>query len=149
MTEYGSVALTHLDPRWQREFAINVGSIYLPEYILDLYLSAEPLETAGPNGEVNRIESWGNSSWASNLALCESPKAGEILEQWINEMRETPGPSLRAIERCLEIWQTRNTLRQMKMEVFQDLVAGRMSPDDLLLPQSPWVWKDGEYVQAE
>jgi hypothetical protein len=35
------------------------------------------------------------------------------------------------------------------MSVFEDLIAGRIIPDDLLLPQPSWVWKDGQYVQKD
>jgi len=117
----------------QNAFATDVGSIYLPEYILDLYLSPE----------------WNKNisvDLAFILALCESPKAGEILEKWNDMVSAANRPR---IERCFEIWRTRNAFRQMKMEIFQDLIAGRMVPDDLLFPQPAWVWKDGQYVQGE
>jgi hypothetical protein len=126
----------------QNAFALDGGSIHLPEYILDLYLSPENADGA----ELSRT----NNSWhalASIMALCESPKAGEILERWVEQ---APSGTVRQqTERNLEIWRTRNTLRQMRMEFFQDLIAGRMHPDDLLLPGPPWVWVDGQYVQAE
>jgi len=128
--EYG------INPQWNAHSLADIGSLHLPEYILDLYLSTEwehPLEWRQHNTDM-----------ASLLALCESPKAGTILERWLGEASTTARPR---IERSLEIWNTRNTLRQMRMEFFQDLVAGRIGPDDLLLPQPPWVWVDGEYVQ--
>jgi len=136
--EYGMTNFQH-----RNEFATDFGSIHIPhipEYILDLYLSPENAAGAELSSHNNR---W--IGLAPILALCESPKAGEILERWIDQ---APSATVRLrVERSLEIWRTRNTVRQMKMEVFQDLVAGRMSPDDLLLPQPPWVWVDGEYVQ--
>ena len=154
-TEYGSVSFDF--QRQRLNDAIEVGSIYLPEYIMDLYLSAKRI----PNGFIfignEPVYTGWSSNMASTLAVCESPKAKEILEKWLNEtnaeenvlMEEAVREAKRSLERCLEIWQTRNELRQRKMEVFQDLVAGRMSPDDLLLSQPAWVWKDGKYVQAE
>ena len=133
VTEFGAVDLRRI------EHTANVGSIHLPEYILDLYLCPEWSEMIRAN--------WGDRSGvASTLALCESPKAGEILERWVSETSLATRPR---VERCLEIWRTRYALRQMRMEFFQDLIAGRLGPDDLLLPQPPWVWIDGEYVQAE
>jgi len=80
------------------------------------------------------------------LAVCDLPKAGELLEKLFNEAGTARKP---LVERSLETWRTRNALRQRKMEIFRDLVAGRMVPDDLLFPQPPWVWKDGQYVQEE
>jgi len=116
----------------RNNFVAEVGSVYLPEYILDLYLSPEWNKNI-------------NIDLASALAFCESPKAGTILEQWVGMVSAVNKPR---VERSLEVWRTRSALRQKKMEVFQDLVSGRMVPDDLLLPQPPWVWKDGEYVQG-
>jgi len=139
-TEYGTFDL-RLNRR--SDFAVNVGSIHLPDYILDLLLSSEVTQAAEtPGGQVTTDR----TALASTLALCESPKAEEILEKWLAEVQALVKPQ---VERCLEIWRTRNALRQTKMAVFQDLVAGRIVPDDLLLPQPAWVWKDGEYVQAE
>ena len=106
------------------------GSHNLPDYLLDLYL-----ETSNVHLEIAQI-----------LAMGDSPKAGEILERWAPMVSDT---SRQRLERMLEHWQIRNTIRQIKMQVFQDLVAGNMSPDDLLLPQPVWVWRDGRYVQAE
>jgi len=168
LTEYGSVDLRRI------EFATEINSIYVPDHLLDLYLSPElapklpfevpseravaedGTETFRPRG---RIENFGI---AATLAFCESPRAGEILEKWLSGVNEAPGPDSDAkwvnetndkarprLERCLEIWQARNAMRQIKMEVFENLIAERMTPDDLLLPQPPWVWKDGEYVQID
>jgi hypothetical protein len=136
IAKYGAINLRRGD-----QHATNIGSVHLPEYILDLYLLPEDAEEE----ETPRVRV-GRNEMTLTLALCESPKAGEILERWLDVV----GPAARPrIERSLEIWNTRNTLRQMRMEFFQDLVAGRIGPDDLLLPQPAWVWIDGEYVQGE
>ena len=158
-SEYGSSPL-RMD--WRSAFAAHVGSTHVPEHFLDWYLSPEAVfeREVVVSGRIETVRHRRGMGipMASTLALCESPKAGEILEQWVEEVRTAERPedaipggiTLRAqIERCLEIWQTRNALRQMKIEIFQDLVAGRIGPDDLLLPQPPWVWVDGEYVQRE
>ncbi|MCL2745330.1 MAG: cbb3-type cytochrome c oxidase subunit I, partial [Planctomycetaceae bacterium] len=147
-TEYGYGTVSFRRDRWY-EFAVGAGSIYLPEYILDLYLSPEneaEVEVVGIDGKKEMVK-FGRgmgSTMASTLALCESPKAGEILEKWVNEASGAERPHF---ERHLELWRTRDALRQRKMEVFQDLIAGRKVPDDLLLVQPVWIWKDGKYVQ--
>ena len=105
----------------------------LPDYILDLFLPED-------GGAFPKVE------WSKGLAECDSPKAGEILERWSKEASVIAKPR---IERNLELWQTRSALRQKKMEFYREIISGRMHPDELLLPQPPWVWKEGEYVQAE
>ena len=124
-TEYVSA-----DLRGQSRFFVT-GSNNVPEYILDLILEH--------GSSVITVD------LALILALCPSPKAGEILEQWM-EAGESP---VTQVERSLEFWRTRNALQQRRVEIFGELLAGRMSPDDLLLPQPPWVWQDGQYVQGE
>jgi len=120
--------------RGERSFYSNRrGPNDLPDYILDLFLPEE-------GGAFPTVE------WSSGLAECDSPKASEILERWSKEASVVAKPR---IERSLEIWKTRSALRQKKMEFYREIIAGRMHPDDLLLPQPPWVWKDGQYVQAE
>jgi len=148
VNEYGEGVGTY----WHDdEYVFSAGSVYLPEYILDLYLDDDNFAP--------RI-SWYSGSGIDSLPrltntllpLCDSPKAGEILEKWLDEpdFQEMGSATMRrTVERSLEIWRTRNALRQRKMEVFRDLAAGRMAPDDLLLPQPPWVWRDGQYVQKE
>ena len=115
-----------------RDFSHITGSNNLPDYILDWFKE-----------ELNHEASM-YLPLPSILALCDSPKAEEILVQWLENANES---NRLPIARCLEIWRTRHTLRQMKMEFFQDLLAGRMSPDDLLLPQPAWVWGEEGYVQ--
>jgi len=140
-----------VNPRRGEQVA-DLGSLHLPDYILDFLLTNESTLTeegaSGSQVQVGgsqvQVVSFDRTGLASILALCESSKAGEILEKWLDE-----APTKQRVERCLEVWRTREAIRQMKMEMFQDIVAGRMSPDDLLLPQPPWVWKDGQYVQAE
>ena len=142
-SEYGTVNSR------RNESAVDFGSLYRPEYILDLYLSAGTTDGSEEAGEQRPRPpiNFNRADLAQTLALCDSPKAGEMLEKWANAPVPPGAVASPRIKRCLEIWQTRNALRQRKMEVFQDLVAGRMSPDDLLLPQPAWVWKDGKYVQ--
>jgi len=117
--------------------AVGFGSLHLPDYILDLYLEDS-------DGESDKVRQGG--AIASILALCDSPKAGQILERLASVQTEN---KTQFYERNLQTWQIRNAMRRIKMEIFQDLLSGRMSPDDLLLPQPAWVWKDGEYVQGE
>jgi len=91
------------------------------------------------------------SEIASRLVLCDSPKASEILEKWIeridNTLLDTAARS--SIEYYLKAWHMRRAIQQRQKEIFRDWVAGRMSPDDLLLPQPSWIWKDGQYVQKD
>jgi hypothetical protein len=122
----------------------DIGSVHLPEYILDLYSSPE--QETEVDGKMVKVNMADRVSASAMLALCDSPRAEEILAKWASEA--TAAWKLRA-ERFLEVWRIRNALRAKKMEFFQDLVAGRMTADDLLLPQPSWVWKDGEYVQGE
>jgi hypothetical protein len=110
-----------------RDFSYEMGANNLPEYILDLLME-------GSRVSVPQV-----------LALCDSPKAGEILEKWVNSTSLGNKPP--QLERYWEIWKTRHALRQKKMEVFQELLAGKISPDDLLFPTPSWIWTDGEYVQ--
>jgi hypothetical protein len=168
--EYGTIDLDTALRRFA--FTMEGSSMHLPDHLLDLYLDpdvAPKLPSEAPTEKIvledgtiasrpiMRIEDFG---LASTLAFCDSPKAGAILEKWVNGTNEEARPdpddqwinvankdARPRLERCLALWQARNTLRQKKMEVFQDLVAGRMVPDDLLLPQPPWVWKEGKYVQ--
>jgi len=145
MTEYSSLRL--LERRNNRygsreeEYSGGVGSINLPEYMLDWILTSKKPSSVGDEPLPVAFKVM-DTRWAWTLALCDSPKAGEILEKWASS------PNL-TYKECLETWRVRKALRQRKMEMFQDIVAGRMSPDDLLLPQPSWVWKDGKYVQTE
>ena len=115
------------------DFAYFMGTNNLPDYILD-WLKEEMED------EMFSLD----TLLAPILALCDSPKAEKILEQWLEKAAEL---SRSSITHCLEIWRTRHTLQQMKMEFFQDLLAGRMSPDDLFTTQPVWVWSEGTYVQ--
>lgn len=124
-TEYGQV-----NPLRYGESYHDTGSANLPEYLLDL------MESQSSNARTPEL--------ATTLALCESPRVGKILEKWLESASATAKPR---IERSLEIWRTRNTLRQKRMELFQNLVTGKTTPDELLLRQPPWTWKDGRYVQ--
>jgi len=134
LSEYGTVRFQRNDSK------PSAGSNYFPEHFLDLYLSSE-----GAFWEEVMNMSGGRLVLMQTLTFCESSKAGAILEKWRDEESNTARQ--RELDRSLEIWRTRNAMRQIKMEVVQDLIAGRMTPDDLLLPQPPWVWKNGEYVQ--
>ncbi len=114
----------------------RLGAAKLPDYLLDLIEEAASLGT----------EYGGSLDLGSTLALCDSPRAGKILEMWLGTVSAAQKPRW---ERYVEIWQTRNTLRQKRLELFADLVSGQLSPDDLLLKQPAWHWKEGKYVQAE
>jgi hypothetical protein len=107
------------------------GSMYLPDYILDM--CAELSE------EKDFRTGW-DSTFAPMLMMCDSPKAGEILEKWSSDAPAN-------VRRSWEIWRTRQAFHQRKLEVFEEIVAGRMSPDELLLSVKPWIWKEGRYVQ--
>ena len=126
--EYGGA-----NPFRPEESFYDTGLVNLPDYILDLC-------------KEKKYSHLGSDILAPTLALCDSPKAGEILEMWTNEA--SPGAKPR-VERCLKSWRTRSALRQKRMELFQDLVVGRIDPDDLLLQQPPWKWKGGQYIQGE
>ena len=128
-SEYGMV-----NPLRYGDSFNDTGSANLPDYLLDL------CENIGIQP--------GNDGFglSTTLALCDSPKAGALLEKWAAEVHTSAKPQF---QRCLEIWRTRNVLRQKKKELYHDLVADRITPDDLLLKQPPWVWKDGRYVQGE
>ena len=137
VNEYGGL-LRPLQPR-RETFETGIAS-NVPDYILDLYFHEGEVVPSGPQMMVSGF------SFASVLATCDSPKAGLILEKWV---AGSEGTAMRPqLERLLETYRARSALRQRKMEVFRDLAAGRVHPDDLLWQQSPWVWKDGEYVQG-
>lgn len=126
--EYGTINPVHFAES-------DTGSVNLPDYIFDLCESVE----------LKPIVPW-HYPLVTTLALCDSARAGELLEKWHAEASES---NKKQLERCLEIWRTRNELHRGKMKLFRDLVADRMKPDDLLLRQAPWVWKDGRYVQSQ
>jgi len=105
-------------------------TISLPDYLFELFADEDFAV---------------NSGLAQILGLCDSPKAGEILERWSGE--SLPWEYRRQVVWALEVWRTRVALRQRRVEVFEEIVAGRMSPDELLIPQPAWVWSEEGYVQ--
>ncbi|MCL2005872.1 MAG: hypothetical protein FWG73_06870 [Planctomycetaceae bacterium] len=120
----------------QRMPGSTAGSSYVPEYILELLLEFEDISDMGTNlGILSHV-----------LAMSSSPTAGKILEKW-NKI-EFSALVDRQVASCLEIWQTREAMRFRKMEIFENLLVGRMAPDDLLFEQPPWIWQDGQYVPA-
>lgn len=115
---------------------IDLGNEYylqtidLPEYLLDLMEGS-----GGPWIADNLL--------TSGLALCELPKAGKLLEKWA----ESDNKTLRQqAQQALEVWRVRDKIRQGRMELFNDLVAEKIRPDDLLYPTPSWIWKDGRYA---
>jgi hypothetical protein len=104
------------------------GIIDYPDYILDIF------ETLT---EVERTE------FISKLLLCPSPRAGQILEKWL----QTEDKILnQKIDHVLKIRQKRKMIREETKKLFYELVEEKIIPDDLLVPQTPWVWQDGKYV---
>ncbi|MDR2705626.1 MAG: hypothetical protein LBC02_07600, partial [Planctomycetaceae bacterium] len=79
---------------------------------------------------------------ATGLELCPSPRAEQILEKW----SQTKNP---IFIRNLENWRKRQEIREQTKKLFHELVEEKILPDDLLVPQTPWIWKDGKYVQQK
>jgi hypothetical protein len=147
-TDYTSVNLRRDGGEHSGRHFYDAGSNSVPEYILDLYLAEVPKKEAETSDKAVAVLGIPGASGVMPgiLALCDSPKSKEILEKWIGEATAIAKPRL---ERCLEIWKARSNLRATKMEIFQELLSGKISPDDLLYPEPAWKWKDGAYVQGE
>jgi hypothetical protein len=106
------------------------SSVELPDFILDLFETAEETEIF---------------VLAERLASCSSPKAQHLLEKWTH----TENKTLKSwVMRYLKFWKTNQTIREQKKELFRKLVEEKLTPDDLLLPQNPWVWKNDQYVEV-
>lgn len=105
-------------------------TIDLPEYLLDLFDRS--------------VSTWViENSLAPGLSLCESAKAGKLLEKWAGSDGKEIGPQT---HKALEVWRIRDSIRRRHMELFEDLITEKIRPDDLLIPTPPWIWKDGRYV---
>lgn len=110
-------------------------SITIPEYLLDLMEES--------SGE---FFGYDTSPAAPLLAMCESPRAGKILEKW----SESEQPLFRERSQwALKIWNGKDRIRKDRMELFEGMIQGKIRPDDLLPPETPWIWKDDRYVQAD
>ncbi|MDR0704086.1 MAG: hypothetical protein LBF88_03780 [Planctomycetaceae bacterium] len=102
-----------------------------PDYILDIFERLNEEEMS----EISEI--------VSELMLCPSPRAEQILEKW----SQTENKFLKQkITHSLKVWQQRKMIREQNKKLFYELVEEKIMPDDLLVPQTPWVWKDGKYV---
>jgi hypothetical protein len=112
----------------------------LPDFIFDI-LEIKNTENS-PQG-IMFIKK--ETTWSPILALCLSPRAGQILEKWANA--EEDNKQKQIYLRDLEIWRKRKEIQEQNKELFHKLVEGKILPDDLLVPLAPWVWKDGQYVQ--
>jgi hypothetical protein len=103
-------------------------SINYPDYILDI------IETLNEKECVELV---------SGLVLCSFPRAEQILEKW----SQTENEQLKQkITHCLKIRQQRKMIGERTKELFYELVEEKIQPDDLLVSQTPYVWKDGKYV---
>jgi hypothetical protein len=81
---------------------------------------------------------------ALRLGSCPSPRAEQILEKW----SQTENPiEKQHFTRNLENWRKRKEIQEQTKKLFHGLVEEKIMPDDLLVPQTPWVWKDGKYVR--
>lgn len=81
---------------------------------------------------------------ALRLEFCLSPRVEQILEKW--SQTENPIEQQR-FTHALENWRKRKEIQEQTKKLFHELVEEKILPDDLLTPQTPWVWKDGKYVQ--
>jgi hypothetical protein len=105
------------------------ASINYPDYILDIF------ETLNEEERAELIP---------GLALCPSPRVEQILEKW----SQTDDEMLKQkITHSLKIRQQRKMIREQSKKLFHELIEEKIQPDDLLVPQTLWVWKDGKYEQ--
>jgi hypothetical protein len=79
---------------------------------------------------------------ASSLALCSSPRAEQILEKWSQENQTGKQHFISNLEN----WRKQKKLQEQTKKLFHELVEEKITPDDLLPPQTPWVWKENKYV---
>ena len=72
------------------------------------------------------------------------PGAADLVETWSHSedkrLRERATDALAAI-------RMRERIRTQSRELLMQLVAGKITPDDLLPKTAPWVWENGKYVQ--
>jgi hypothetical protein len=78
------------------------------------------------------------------LSNVETPEAVALLTKW--SQSESSLLKRRASE-SLEFLSLRMKLKTDRRRLFADLVSGKITPDDLLLPTKPFVWKEGKYVE--
>ncbi len=80
----------------------------------------------------------------SLLADVETPEAVALLKKWSSSSSSLL--KRRATE-SLDILSARMKLKEDRRKLFADLVAGKITPDDLLLPTKPFVWDGEKYVR--
>lgn len=74
----------------------------------------------------------------------ETTGLAKLVEKW----SESDDPQLaEAANDAIAAIQMRERIREQSRELFLQIVAGEMTPDDLLPESEPWVWHDGKYVR--
>jgi len=81
---------------------------------------------------------------ARRLLSEDSPESVAVLRKW----SESDNKRLKtAATESLEGLLFRQKIRDESKQLFHELVAGTITPDDLLPKTQPWVWEDGKYIQ--
>lgn len=80
---------------------------------------------------------------AGVLARIDSDEARTLLDRWVDDSDEGVRQAARS---ALEIHKKREEESQTRLRQYADLLAGKIKPDDLLAPATPWVWNGETYV---
>ena len=88
-------------------------------------------------------ERWGGMRL---LAKIGSPEAWDLLDAWAQD--GSPAMKDRARD-IAEKSRERHAEEQERIQLAEDLIAGRIKPDDLLPPQKAYVWNGDDYVEEE
>jgi hypothetical protein len=117
-------------------------SIDCPDYIFDVL---EKLQSGVIDDDIYYEKGLTQGALSSFVVYCSSPRAGQLLEKWSQtEDKEQK----QGFTENLKLWHKRKEIQEQKKELFHKLVEGKILPDELLTPQSPWVWKENGYVQV-
>ncbi|GHT21946.1 hypothetical protein FACS189419_03710 [Planctomycetales bacterium] len=107
----------------------------LPDWFLDLLQTAEEKGVAG-------LLFGRDEGLNYHLEDGVSPKIGEMLTKWSkSENRRLAADAADALRN----WNFHRELENNKKQWFADLIAGKITPDDLLPPEPKWTWTDSGY----
>jgi hypothetical protein len=106
-------------------------SVELPDFVFEIL------------DKINDLE---GRSWSYILFSCSSPKAGQLLEKWSHTENNKWKPIFLS---HLEHWRKQSEIRNRDKQLFYDLVEDKILPDDLMVPPTSWVWKNGQYVPVD
>ncbi|MDR1268348.1 MAG: hypothetical protein LBK82_02375 [Planctomycetaceae bacterium] len=120
-------------------------SIECPDFLFDVLEELKSYEVAVNETSHISLRHELRTLASSILEYCPSPRAGQLLEKWSHTENEKLRQKFTA---SLKHWQKRKEIQEQKKELFHKLVEEKITPDDLLTPQPPWVWKENGYVQV-